>query len=298
MKSLEEKAFAKVNLYLHVTGKNNNGYHLLDSLIIFPDKYDKITVTSAPLTQKKLISLKIDGFFSTKFQNKDIRDNLVIKAAERLAQFNGNLLKPVQLSLQKNLPIASGIGGGSSDAAATLRLLKNYWQINISKDQLMGIALELGADVPVCLHSVPQRMQGIGEKLSFVSNLPNFGILLVNHGENVSTADVFGKRKKRFSQEVKIPIEGMNFDSFVTRLASCNNDLQETACSICPKIFEVITAISKLPDCRLVRMSGSGATCFALFQTAEQAYRASVLLAKQYSWWIWGGLGTNIFSKL
>lgn len=286
---MEEKAYAKINLNLHVTGKREDGYHLLDSLVVFPDVGDCLRVEPAEAEQKDLVTLQITGPFSKALQQEDLTNNLIVKAAVLLAACSDKTLSSVKISLEKNLPVASGIGGGSSDAAATLRLLMRYWGVTLSPQKLAQIALKLGADVPVCLNPVSQRMEGIGETLSLLSGLPQFGMVLVNHGEAVSTAEIFRNREAHFSKYIDSTENITNFDQLIQKLTQLSNDLQPPACLLNPKINIVLEAIKQLPLCRLSRMSGSGATCFGLFETEQQAKDAAALLSKQYSWWIWGG---------
>ncbi|MDI2113163.1 4-(cytidine 5'-diphospho)-2-C-methyl-D-erythritol kinase [Commensalibacter nepenthis] len=288
---MQEKAYAKINLNLHVTGKREDGYHLLDSLVVFPDVGDYVTIMPVDSEHVDLVSLQMTGPFFGSLQHEDLKNNLIVKAAYQLATYADKDLPPVKLCLEKNLPVASGIGGGSSDAAATLRLLINYWDINISQQDLAQMALKLGADVPVCLTPVAQRMEGIGETLSFLPEMPQFGMVLVNHGEAVSTAEIFRKREAHFSGYIESITELNNFESLIGELSKLTNDLQPPACALNPKITTVLQAIEKLPLCRLSRMSGSGATCFGLFETAQQASYAADLLAQRYPWWIWGGEG-------
>ncbi|CAI3922141.1 4-diphosphocytidyl-2C-methyl-D-erythritol kinase (IspE) (PDB:1OJ4) [Commensalibacter communis] len=288
---MEEKAYAKINLNLHVTGKREDGYHLLDSLVVFPDVGDRVIVMPAKAGQTDLVNLQIVGPFSASLQNEDLKSNLIVKAAYQLSALAKKELSPVNLILEKNLPVASGIGGGSSDAAATLRVLINYWNIEISSQELAQLALKLGADVPVCLTPVAQRMEGIGETLSLLPELPRFGMVLVNHGEAVSTAEIFRKRDAQFSKHLETINSVNNFELLIQELLKLTNDLQLPACALNPKITTVLQSIEQLPFCRLSRMSGSGATCFGLFETAQQANEAAILLAQQHSWWIWGGEG-------
>ncbi|CAI3932210.1 4-diphosphocytidyl-2C-methyl-D-erythritol kinase (IspE) (PDB:1OJ4) [Commensalibacter communis] len=288
---MEEKAYAKINLNLHVTGKREDGYHLLDSLVVFPDVGDRVIVMPAKAGQTDLVNLQIVGPFSASLQNEDLKSNLIVKAAYQLLALAKKELSPVNLILEKNLPVASGIGGGSSDAAATLRVLINYWNIEISSQELAQLALKLGADVPVCLTPVAQRMEGIGETLSLLPELPRFGMVLVNHGEAVSTAEIFRKRDAQFSKHLETINSVNNFELLIQELLKLTNDLQLPACALNPKITTVLQSIEQLPFCRLSRMSGSGATCFGLFETAQQANEAAILLAQQHSWWIWGGEG-------
>ncbi len=174
---------AKINLYLHITGKHADGYHLLDSLMVFTDIADAITAEKADA-----ITLRVSGEFAD--NSGDISDNIVIKAARALADSAG-VKAGASISLQKNIPVGAGLGGGSSDAAATLRLLNTLWGINYSDEKLAQIGLTLGADVPFCLYGRPAFVSGIGEVIGAAPDLPQFWILLANPRKVLSTKDVF-----------------------------------------------------------------------------------------------------------
>ncbi len=265
-------ARAKVNLFLHVTGRRADGYHLLDSLAVFPDVGDRLTVAPAVA-----LSLDVHGPFAPGLAGE--ADNLVLRAARALGG------QGVRLGLEKNLPIASGIGGGSADAAAALRLLAALW--GVAAD-LPAIALGLGADVPVCLASRPARMQGVGEILLAAPALPACGIVLVNPGVAVATPSVFRARAPGFTPPAVLP-EGWGDAAAMARdLAACTNDLQAAAIGLYPAIAEVLAALAAAPGALLARMSGSGATCFALFADAAAARTAAAGLARP-GWWCWGG---------
>lgn len=285
-----EKAYAKINLFLHVTDKRPDGYHILDSLVVFPDVGDELILFPVSGSKEdRLVELEITGQFVSQLSQENQDDNLIVKAAYKLAACTKQPLKPVKIQLIKNLPVASGIGGGSSDAAATLRLLMRYWNLVIDNESLQKIALQLGADVPVCLNPVTQRMQGIGEVISRDIKIPSFGMILVNHGEGVSTAEVFKKRQSSFFDKVNLKNSFDNVNSFIHDITTYDNNLQEPAILLNSKIEKVLEEIRMLPHCRLARMSGSGATCFGLFETVEQAQKAAEILSSKYSWWIWGG---------
>lgn len=285
--SLTEPAHAKINLTLHVTGKRPDGYHLLDSLVVFASAHDTLTFTpsDAPL------SLSFTGRFGAVLAGEPTGDNLVMRAA-RLITEGTDIPLTGHLTLEKNLPVASGIGGGSADAAATLRLLNRIWSLNTPADQLHSIAEKLGADVPVCLAQKATRMQGIGEQLSPVPPLPPCGLLLVNCGEAVSTPAIFRARTSSFSAPLTLPASWDSARSLAEDLAGMTNDLEAPACTVCPAIRPVLTAIAGQKDCLLSRMSGSGATCFGLFPSAEAASAAATALSKTpgaENWWISAG---------
>jgi 4-diphosphocytidyl-2-C-methyl-D-erythritol kinase len=277
-----EPAHAKVNLYLHVTGRRPDGYHLLDSLAVFPAVADRLTATPA-----ETLSLAVEGPFAAALAEEP--DNLVLRAARRLAEAHG-IRAGARLVLHKALPIASGIGGGSADAAAALRLLARLWNVPIPD----GLALALGADVPVCLAQRPARMQGVGEILAPAPRLPEFGIVLANPGLAVPTPAVFRHRAATgagFTPAATLPGAWPTAAAMAESLAATTNDLAEAAIALCPPIAEVLAALAALPGARLARMSGSGATCFALFDTAAEAAAAATRLAHP-AWWVWGGAGT------
>jgi len=273
--SITSFAPAKVNLYLHVTGKRADGYHLLDSLAVFPNVGDRVEVAAADD-----LSLRLSGPFGAALSGE--ADNLLLKAARALAPGRG-----AALALEKNLPVASGIGGGSADAAAALRALCRLW--GVTGADLPGIALSLGADVPVCLHCAPARMQGIGEVLAPAPRLPEFGMVLVNPGVAVPTPAVFKARIGSFTPAPLLPAMWPSAAAMAAELKRCTNDLQSAAISIQPVIGEVLAALSALPGALLARMSGSGATCFALFATPAEAQTAAAALAAHSGWWCWGG---------
>ena len=271
---------AKINLYLHVTGRRDDGYHLLDSLIAFADIGD--TVTAEPA---ETLSLTVRGPEAAGLQQLG-EGNLVLRAARSLAAHYG-IAPEARLTLDKQLPIASGIGGGSSDAAATLRALAGLWRCPI--DAVGAIALELGADVPACLAGRPVWVGGVGERLHPAPSLPPLGIVLANPRRELPTADVFRARRGGFSQEApRIDISAPA--ALFALLSRCRNDLTDAAASLAPEIAVVLDRLARLPDARLTRMSGSGATCFALFADREAASRAAAVLAEtEPGWWVRAG---------
>jgi 4-diphosphocytidyl-2-C-methyl-D-erythritol kinase len=264
---------AKVNLYLHVIGRRADGYHLLDSLAVFPAVGDIVSVTPAAE-----LGLSISGRFGAVLQAE--QDNLLLRAARLLRPGAG-----VALTLEKNLPVASGIGGGSADAAAALRLLSQHWGLSAP---LHEAALALGADVPVCLDSVPARMGGIGDLLAPAPRLPRFGIMLVNPGVAVATPSVFKARQGPFSAAAALPEAWHDARDMAAALGRLTNDLQAPAVALQPVIGEVLKMLETLPGALLARMSGSGATCFAIFATPEEAVAAAEKIDRP-GWWSWGG---------
>lgn len=277
---LEEGAPAKVNLYLAVTGRRDDGYHLLDSLAVFTGAQDRVRAMAADT-----LSLDITGPFAAGLRETD--DNLVLRAARALAELTGT--QPgARLVLEKNLPVASGIGGGSADAAATLRILQRLWNVTPRPRDLHRLAVSLGADVPVCLDSVPRRMGGVGDVLTSAPGLPAYGIALINPGISVATADVFRARTGLFSADPDLPEFWTDAGAMARRLSILSNDLEHAAMTLCPEIGLVLDALRGTPGCLLARMSGSGATCFGLFETPGRAADAAARLAWP-GWWRWGG---------
>ena len=280
-----EPAPAKLNLFLHVTGKRDDGYHLLDSLVCFADCGDVITATARDDAE---LTLAISGPMAGDLATGNIEDNLILRAA-RLLRAAGAVSQGADLTLEKNLPVASGIGGGSADAAATLRVLCRVWQLDIPTDALEKLALKLGADVPVCLRAKTVLMQGIGEKLIDLPELPNLSLVLVNPGQAVSTPEIFAARDAAFTDE-NLWDRTAKFNSgasLAAALQECRNDLTLPASGILPEICDVLNALAREDGCLLARMSGSGATCFAIYDTIDQAERAAHAIAEsQPDWWV------------
>jgi 4-diphosphocytidyl-2-C-methyl-D-erythritol kinase len=277
---LSEAAPAKVNLFLRVIGKRADGYHLLDSLAVFAGIGDRLEGEPA-----EDLSLSLTGPFGAALTAEP--DNLVLRAARALAETAG-IVPRARLTLEKRLPVASGIGGGSADAAAALRLLCRLWRIAPDPAALAEIAARLGADVPACLAGRPTRMGGVGERLVPAPALPAAGVVLVNPGVALATAAVFKARRGGFSPEATLPAAWTDAAAMAAGLAPLGNDLEPPAIALCPAIAEVLAALGAVPGCLLARMSGSGATCFGLFASAADAARAAEALARP-GWWIWGG---------
>ncbi len=272
---ITEAAPAKVNLYLHVTGRRADGYHLLDSLAVFGPAMDTVRVVPA-----ETLSLALDGPFGGALQAEP--DNLVLRAARALAAVAG---VPAQaaLSLTKRLPVASGIGGGSADAAAALRALNALWRCGLDAAALAAVAAPLGADIPVCVASQPRRMQGVGEVLLPAPQLPRCGLLLVNPGVALPTPAVFKARTPGFTPVAVLPGAWPDAVSMAATLATLRNDLEPPAIALCPMVATVLAALRDLPGCLMARMSGSGATCFGLFADAAAARDAAAVLPGD--WW-------------
>ena len=272
-------ARAKVNLYLHITGKRADGYHLLDSLIVFADTGDEIALAPADR-----LSLTIGGPFAEGLGAGP--DNLVLRAARALQDVSG-VRGGAEIRLTKNLPVASGIGGGSADAAATLSGLCSLWDVAPGRAALHAIAAKLGADVPVCLDGAASFVGGIGEDLAPARGLPPAWLLLANPKIATPTPAVFKARHGSFSKPARWSEPPRDFADFATRLQSSANDLTEAAISVTPAIRDVLVALAALPGCVLARLSGSGATCFGLFADEAGARAAeSKLRSARPAWWV------------
>lgn len=271
---------AKVNLYLHVTGRRPDGYHLLDSLVAFIGAGD--TVTVAPNDR---LQLALEGPFAAAAGAGP--DNLVLRAAQGLAALCG-VPAAATLRLDKRLPVAAGLGGGSADAAATLRLLIDLWRVAPEPAALDRLALGLGADVPVCLNGTPALVGGIGEQVA-PTRLPACHLLLANPGVALPTPKVFDALAGRFSAALPWTAPP-DLASLVAALVSRQNDLERPAIELAPVIAQVLERLRGLPGARLARMSGSGATCFALFGHADAAAAAAAgLAAERPGWWVGHG---------
>ncbi len=276
---ITESAPAKVNLYLHVTGRRPDGYHLLDSLIVFADLCD--TVTAAPAER---LSLTLAGPFADAL---DGSDNLVLRAARALAAHAGRPPRAA-LRLVKHVPVAAGLGGGSSDAAAALRALIRLWGLSIETDELARLALELGADVPVCLSGRAAVVGGVGEVLTPLDRAPpSCHLVLANPRVPLSTAEVFGAFLGPAGAPAPPLGPTVDRSDLIDALRVRRNDLEAPARQCAPVIGLVLAALDGLPECRLARMSGSGPTCFALFDTADEASAgAHALAAAHPDWWV------------
>lgn len=276
MSSFVRKTCAKINLSLHITGKRENGYHELESIVAFADIGDRISVTSA-----ENLVLSVNGEFASELHTND--DNLVLRAARTLQQ-KTDTKKGAQLTLEKNLPVASGIGGGSGDAAATLLLLRDFWNLEIEDAALHELALSLGADVPMCLKNESAIVRGIGEEIELIV-LPGWHVLLVNPGIALSTSKMFHDYA---AANIPFDVARITYaDDWLAALMESHNALEEVAIKRVPMIGEVIKRVSSTEKCLLSRMSGSGATCFGLFETEAWAVSAKEFLAASYpSFWL------------
>lgn len=266
----EAFAPAKINLTLHVTGRRQDGYHLLDSLVMFADVGDRITVSPASET-----TLEIHGPMATGIPAGP--DNLVVRAARLIGV-------DAHIRLEKFLPAAAGIGGGSSDAAATLKALHALSGAPLPRD-----CLGLGADVPVCLSGAgAARMRGVGEIVEPVTGLPTLHAVLVNPRIPVLTVEVFKHLQNRENPPMPDPIpSGTSATELIAWLKTMRNDLEQPAIEAEPVIAQVFSTLEVTPGCLLTRMSGSGGTCFGLYTDAETAAAAAGRLQESHpAWWV------------
>ena len=269
---------AKINLYLHVTGRRADGYHLLDSLVAFAGVFDTLRMTPA-----EGLSLVVEGPFGDAIPSGP--DNLVLKAAHLLREAAG-IEHGAEIVLEKNLPVASGIGGGSADAAATLGGLARLW--GVGGVDLAQLGLSLGADVPVCLFGKPAFMDGIGEQVTRAPTLPPAWLVLVNPGVGLSTPAVFEARRGDFtSRSGRYGDAPASAEVLADLLSAGGNDLTNAARGLQPVIGDVLRALEGADDVLLARMSGSGATCFGLFKENAAAARAAAELGGNHpEWWV------------
>jgi 4-diphosphocytidyl-2-C-methyl-D-erythritol kinase len=275
--TLLERAPAKINLTLQVRGRRADGYHELESLVAFADVADTLKLQPAPEDR-----LEVTGPFAG--MSGPNAENLVLKACAALRDRVGGLTGGHFL-LEKNIPVAAGLGGGSADAAAALRLMAHANGLSLDDYRFMSAARAVGADVPVCLDPRPRIMHGVGEVLSRPLDLPLLPAVLVNPGVPLATRDVFARMtiEQKTRSFGDIPRE---FDALIEFLKRDGNDLTPAASACAPVVAEVLDTLQSLPAVKLARMSGSGATCFALFRTPIEAAAAAQRLSEKKSWWL------------
>jgi len=289
---LVEDGRAKVNLTLRVVGRRVDGYHDLESVVAFADCADRLSLATGSELQ-----LETTGPLAQACG--EVADNLVLKAARLLAERVGDL-RVGSFTLHKVLPVAAGIGGGSADAAAALRLLAKANGLSLDDPRLIEVAQLTGADVPVCLASRACVMTGVGETL-LPFDLPKLPCVLANPRVPVATTDVFGALGLRSGellvgatdviQAIAWPEDGGSLEEWVEALAAGTNDLEAPAMRIQPVIGEVISALSATNGAWLARMSGSGATCFAIFENTADARRAAQKVQLDHpQWWVHAGV--------
>jgi 4-diphosphocytidyl-2-C-methyl-D-erythritol kinase len=278
---IAEVAPAKVNLYLHVGPLRRDRLHDLASLFVFAKDGDVIRVEPA-----KTLSLRVEGPFANALKDLPPEKNLVFRAAQKLARAAG-VTDGAAITLEKNLPVAAGVGGGSADAAAALRALIKLWRADIGDAALARLAFSLGADVPACLARAPVNVSGAGEILSRGPSLPPLWICLVNPRVEMPTGPIF----RAFDKAVPAPqapscdpFRAVNYAMLRDAMARTRNDLEPFAVARAPLVREAIDALAAAPGAIAARMSGSGATSFALFSSREAASRAAAS-ARSRGWW-------------
>ncbi len=274
--SLRVRAPAKVNLFLHVGERRLDGYHSLQSLVAFTEACDVVHLSFA-----EELNLETSGRFA---QGLPTHNNLVLRAAQALASERG-----VEIVLEKNLPVAAGLGGGSADAAAALRGLNTLWELKRDNAELLNLAATLGSDVPACVYSRTAWMEGRGERLTILPPLPPLDIVLVNPGVTVPTRDVFQALNMRSGIDMMTPPRSEIRDvwDLVSYLADAGNDLEAPATVMFPTIDQVLASLEHEPGCVHAQMSGSGATCFGLFQEGPWAQGAAERLQLDHPlWWV------------
>ena len=277
---LKCRAPAKLNLYLHVLGRRPDGYHELDSLVVFAEVGDVVGVEPG-----QGLRLSITGPFAAGLATTELEDNLVMRAAKALAAWAG-LDGEASVQLEKRLPVAAGIGGGSADAAATLIALNHHWRLDISSTDLAALGMKLGADVPACLNGQPLYMAGAGEQIDPAPWMPSLPVVLVSPNVALSTANVLAAFQGPWSKPGRMgPASGL--DNCVQALAQRRNDLQPAAMALQPEIGHALDVLGSSPGCALARMSGSGPVCFGIFGSADGAKSAAQEISNQHpGWWV------------
>ena len=285
--SRTELAPAKINLALHVTGRRPDGYHAIETLAVFADFGDVVTAT---LGAEGRMGLSVKGHFAPALADAtQPADNLVVRAATELTRITGaRKLPAARLTLTKRIPVAAGLGGGSADAAATLRLLNRQWGLGHAPDKLAKIGLRLGADVPMCLASRPLIATGVGERITPVHGVPAMPVVLAHPGGPVPAAGVFGRLAP--AERTPLPATPARFRSLldvIFWLRKARNDLEEPAAAVSKTAVAAAKALRSDPECLFARMSGSGAAAFGIFTTMDAAERAAARLQEaKPRWWV------------
>ena len=270
---------AKINLYLHIVGKCDDGFHCLESLVAFVKVCDFVSVQNS----SRLVLKNIGPFGDSVW----VSNNLVMRAA-RYFQKISDINLGAEIILTKNLPISSGVGGGSSDATATIKALSRLWNIRLEDCDFSELVTYLGADAPICLLGRTAFVSGVGEKLNPINISPIVPIVLINPMVGLSTPTVFKSHKKPFTNKMIMVPPPYDFEPLIRFLSkNCKNDLTDSAISLVPEILTVLDILKKNSGCMLARMSGSGATCFGVFETILAANSAASKIQKNNPrWWV------------
>lgn len=271
---------AKINLYLHLLGRRADGLHRLDSLVAFAGIGDLVEVRPAGR-----LTLAAAGPFAAALPPPE--ENLALRAARWLAARAGLPQAGAAIRLRKTLPVAAGIGGGSSDAAAVLRALLRLWRLPLAPEDLARASAALGADLPVCLAAAPRFVGGAGERLAPAPPLPPAHLVLVNPGQPLATAAVFAARRGPWSRRARWQAAPADAAALARRLARRRNDLAPAARRLLPAVAEALAALAAAEGCLLARLSGSGPTAFGLFaEEREAAQAAGAIAAARPGWWV------------
>lgn len=261
-------ASAKINLALHIIDKRQDGYHQLETIVTFASFGDGLEFKNG-----EGISLKVKGEYGNRLEDEY---NIVRKTAEMIN--GGNM--GAEITLYKNVPVAAGMGGGSSNAAATLKGLSELWGIYIEEEKMMKIAKELGADVPMCLVGKPLVAKGIGEEITRVENMPSFDIVAVNPNVELESKKVFDELEKTDNEALPELPKTEDKNEWVQYLKKCRNDMQRCATNIVPEINECVKILEQT-NAEIIRMTGAGATVFALYSSAQEAQNAQTMIQQQ-----------------
>jgi len=269
------KSFAKINFYLEVTGREG-GYHLLNSLMAFLDIYDEIE-----FKESKSLELEIKGSYAD-FLKNDECENIILRAVKVLSS-EYEFDPKIKISLTKNIPIGAGIGGGSSNAATTLLMLNEFYNLKISEKKLAEIGLKLGADVPFCLNQKMASISGIGENILNIQIAPNpLFAVIINPNIHLSTKKVFANLAKNNQPFSDFKFENISAENLVSVIKNHKNDLEKSAIELAPEISPILIEITKQNNCLISRMSGSGTTCFGLFDNQSDLELAYQNLSKKF----------------
>lgn len=269
---------AKINLYLHVTGRRDDGYHLLDSIFVFTQWGDEVIVKAS-----NAISLTVAGPASTPLKYFPPEQNICYRAAKLLQQ-KYHVVAGAHIHVVKNIPVSAGLGGGSSDTATTLKLLNQFWQLQLSIETLCELGATLGADVPACIYATPAFVSGIGEKITPITlSEKNIFVLLVNPNHALSTQKIF----QHYHDDHAVFTESRVHQTDLDWIAAQHNDLEKYAIAALPVLSELLDALANQPGCVFSRMSGSGATCFGIFNRLSLLKDAEKNIRKKFpSYWV------------
>jgi len=307
---LQETAWAKVNLSLSILGKRDDGYHQLESLVVFAGFGDELTLESVPLEQVPLepgpledisFQLNVSGSEAQNIEGENLVETVGLQLIDRFSSLNNSSHSFGSIRLEKLLPVAAGIGGGSADAGALIRIfcrLMSEQGVDLSQFDRLEFASAFGADIPVCVASEAAFMHGVGELVDPIGQFPRVGLLLVNPRISVPTgmvfqaldaADYIKDVPSKFEMHRHRDFDFCSIDDVIEYMETVPNDLLKPALKIAPKISDVLAEISLLDGCLISRLSGSGATCFGLFESEDIAKKAGQYLRTRYpEWWIKG----------